>query len=692
MWSRWFGALLALVLAVVFIAYQWTASYSLDIGAIRADDDLFIAGFHQRESNPTDDYRWTGSHASVELPGLGRGRPWTLVLFLNGYRSLGQPSPRVTLSVNGHLLARFVAEGGMAEYRFQIDPAMIGLSGDVLVEIAPQVFLPEDDSRELGVLVSRITVEPAAAGIVVPSPVTQLLIAGSVVVLFLFLRRIGASPTLAFCASLPLLLALGFVAAVHRQYVTWYSLLVLLLLTGAAVASAVLECVLAWSARRFRNSALDDVETRPLLGLLLLALACYLALLPTPGFVGDIGIFMLWSWKLTTEGLHAAYLPHPLVGPVNWLPLIPYLFSVVGSLYRRLFAPSFPFPLDQTTLLFYSMLKLPTITADIGTGAVIFAFLRRRTSQRLALLSMAAYLFNPAVLFNSAYGGQADAIHSLFAVLAVALILERRVAGAWLSISLSALSKPQGGLFLPLTLLLTWKQSGARAVLKGMAAAAIVMLVVFSPFLCHGTWGSLLEYLTSIGRLDIPGMPAHTTMGAHNLWWVLGLGGEVADTGGPMSQLPFVGSLLVPRTIGLTLMVMMYGLGLFRVWKSGDESLVPVIAAFVGFACYMTLTQMHERYAFSMLPFLAMALPSARRWAFIYLALTVTFLANLSLNDAALLDMLGILEHERLLGYISYLNALVNLGMLVYWVVVLSTGWRGGRVAVTDSSPARQAA
>jgi hypothetical protein len=73
-----------------------------------------------------------------------------------------------------------------------------------------------------------------------------------------------------------------------------------------------------------------------------------------------------------------------------------------------------------------------------------------------------------------------------------------------------------------------------------------------------------------------------------------------------------------------------------------------------------------------------MALTTARRWRTIYAVLSITFLANMVLHDAALLDMVGLLEHERLLEPIKYLNAAVNLGVLVYWAAVLPASWRSG--------------
>jgi hypothetical protein len=692
LWSRWFYALLALTLTVMFLAHQWDATYSLDIGAVKADDDLYITGFYQRESSAADDYRWTGPRASVRFPGIGWGQSWTLSLYASGYRPEGQPFPQVEVRLNHQHLASFLAEDGMTEYQVPIPASTIGWSGDVLVEIEPEVFSPEHDSRQLGLLVSRVSIEPAGGRIVVPAPLTLLLTVGSVILLFVFLRWMGATGSIAFWAALPLVVGLGFTAALHRQYLTYISLLILVLLAGAAAGAAMLHLLLRKLAGRFPRFPLKHWQDKPVLGVLLLALACNLALAPTPGFVGDLGIYMLWAWKLTTGGLHTAYLPHSLVEPINYLPLIPYLFSLVGSLYQRLFAPDFPLPLAQTTLLFYSMMKLPMIVANLATGSIIFAFLHRRTDRRVALLSVAAYLFNPAILYDSAYGGQADAIHSLFAVLAVVLILEKHVVGAWLSVALAALSKPQGALFLPLILFLTWRQLGTRALLKGLVAAGTTVVLVFSPFFLRGTGDSLISYLTSIGRLDIPGLPAYTTMGAHNVWWVLGLGAEVGDTAGPLSQLRVLGTLLAPRIIGLVLLSLLYVLGLWRLWRDEAEPSVPVVAAFLGFACYMSLTQVHETYAFSVLPFLALALHSRRRWGIVYVVLSLTFLANMCLHDAALLDMLGILEKEWLTEPLKYTNALINVGVLIWWIADLALGHRVSRAPGSEGLEERQAA
>jgi hypothetical protein len=123
--------------------------------------------------------------------------------------------------------------------------------------------------------------------------------------------------------------------------------------------------------------------------------------------------------------------------------------------------------------------------------------------------------------------------------------------------------------------------------------------------------------------------------------------------------------------MGLALLALLYALGLYRLWRNRSRSQVPIVAAFLGFACYMSLTQVHETYAFSVLPFLALALPFARKWRIVYAVLSLTFLANMCLHDAALLDMMGVLEQEWLLGPLKYVNALVNVGVFVYWIMEL---------------------
>src|SRR5438105_14969398 len=108
------------------------------------------------------------------------------------------------------------------------------------------------------------------------------------------------------------------------------------------------------------------------------------------------------------------------------------------------------------------MLRLPGLAADLLAGALIFRVLRQRgsISFNAALLATAAYLLNPALIFDSAYWGQTAAVHALFMLLSV-IAMDRRSYG-WAGAALAAaiLTKPQAIAIAPLILMLAMKERG----------------------------------------------------------------------------------------------------------------------------------------------------------------------------------------------------------------------------------------
>ena len=91
------------------------------------------------------------------------------------------------------------------------------------------------------------------------------------------------------------------------------------------------------------------------------------------------------------------------------------------------------------------MLRLPALVADLLAGALIFRVSRQRysISFNVALLATCAYLFNPALIFDSAYWGQTAAVHSLFMLLSVIAVDRRRYDWAGVALAAAILTKPQ---------------------------------------------------------------------------------------------------------------------------------------------------------------------------------------------------------------------------------------------------------
>ena len=61
-----------------------------------------------------------------------------------------------------------------------------------------------------------------------------------------------------------------------------------------------------------------------------------------------------------------------------------------------------------------NIVKLTPNLFDLGTALLIYVFVRKQSSFKLAIAATALYAFNPAVIFNAAVWGQYDAIYTFF--------------------------------------------------------------------------------------------------------------------------------------------------------------------------------------------------------------------------------------------------------------------------------------
>ncbi len=92
-----------------------------------------------------------------------------------------------------------------------------------------------------------------------------------------------------------------------------------------------------------------------------------------------------------------------------------------------------------------------------------------------------------------------------------------RVSVAWTALALGCLTKPQAWAFGPLLLGWSLLRFPRREWIRAAGAAAAVTLLVFLPFLLHGTLNASLEALF---RSTLGGEPFVSCNGA-NLWWLL---------------------------------------------------------------------------------------------------------------------------------------------------------------------------
>ena len=133
---------------------------SLDEVDIGGTDDVQVSGFFDKEGGGDRTFRWTGSCASIYLPGAKPGA--TLAITASAERRPLTSPARVSLS--GRALGEFVARPEWSEHVFVL-PSPLPPGPPVLrLDVAPwrpaNVLPGSTDTRDLGIMVDRIRVIP----------------------------------------------------------------------------------------------------------------------------------------------------------------------------------------------------------------------------------------------------------------------------------------------------------------------------------------------------------------------------------------------------------------------------------------------------------------------------------------------------------------------------------------------------
>lgn len=665
-WLRRKGVYLLLTFSVATLSlvYQVRQRYTLDLG--QGLDYPYLEGFHAAERDESFSWRWSRGRASIWFTGIGGNQRLHLEMRLSGFRPQGSPVPHLLLEVNGHALATFTPQREAKTYRFTLSPSF---NSDLKVQLESDTFVPGKDPRELGVMVDWVRVEPVGdRRVVIPSPLHLLSSLATIYLLILILKWWGVPEGGRFLGWGVATLGLTWGFLNCRILISRFSPLLLTSLATFYLAILGLDALLGGFPRR--KGSLKPGQLRRVALVLLLALSLRLILALTPGYEADVRDYAVWSWKAATMGIEKIYLWVDGVWPADYPPLLPYVFQTVGVFFQRAISPDFLYPGEEINAIHRYLLGLPVIFTDLLTAVLILRAVHKRKGFRLSLLVTISYLFNPAILFDSAYWGQTDAVHSLLILLSITFLDEGRITWSWASMTLATQAKPQAYIFFPLVLILTGRKFGWRSVAKGGLAALVTFLVIISPFLYYETTDSLLShYFTTVAP------QGYLSLNAHNLWWLLSGGnGWIKDTGTPHLLSSLGVTFLTYRTIGVLLLGTFTLLALYSVYNNQDVDTVYATAAFLGFAFFMLPTQMHENYMFAILPLLSIVSPTDRYLTFMYAILSFTFFSNMVLHDPAILDSLGPRVAEEGLFILRWANSGLNFVLLAFWIALFP--WR----------------
>jgi dolichyl-phosphate-mannose--protein O-mannosyl transferase len=430
--------------------------------------------------------------------------------------------------------------------------------------------------------------------------------------------------------------------------------------------------------------------------ILFVGLVLRLAYLHAQGFPNDIAAFQAWAIDLVKDGPPQFYAK---AGFLDYPPGYFYILGIVGWIWANLFGVAH----DPSYGILAMLVKLPGIFFDLGLGALVYAIVKRFTSERVALGAAALYVINPAIIFVSAIWGQVDSVACFFALLAVYALLRSDdfetptpatlwIVGGWLSFAYSLIIKPQATVLLPLLLAFAFA-SRARSALRlratacGIVAAIALTVVLAEPFHLSNPIAAIawvIERL-SYGTNVYP----YNSLNAFTIWvlrvpWKFGSGlfwQPDSQMIGPLSQGAW-GIILV--LLSLALVVWRY----LQV-KTPQALLEGSAIALLGF--FVLSTRMHERYVFDAVVFTIACLPLAKRYLWCALLLSVVFWLNLlySYDYIALMTSHAPsnVNASAMWGWWSSLLALVNVVTFFYLGYVYLGSSVDDPAAVPRSAP-----
>lgn len=354
-------------------------------------------------------------------------------------------------------------------------------------------------------------------------------------------------------------------------------------------------------------------------GIIILGLVFRLFLAAEPGNEFDVSVNQGWARSAVELGLARSYVEQVNGNMLpNYPPFSLMIFAATGWL-EYAFDPAF-----DNAILFRTVIKIPSILADLGTALLLFLLVTKLWGKRKGLLAMLVYTFHPAVLYDTAVWGQTDAIYTLFIVASLLAYLHNRMMLMGALLAFAFLSKMQTVFIFPLIVILLLI-GNRKQFLHVFLGGANVLLLILLPFAFGGTLENALSvFADSVGYYTV------VSSAAYNIWWAL-----LGDSAGTMNDTELLFGLLSYRSAGLLLFGSVSLAALILLIKplqmkaKANASALFLAASLLAYGFFLFNTEMHERYLF---PYIALALPVAflsRKAACIYAGTSFLYFMNL---------------------------------------------------------------
>ncbi len=354
---------------------------------------------------------------------------------------------------------------------------------------------------------------------------------------------------------------------------------------------------------------------KPLLIILFLGFILRLSLLFID-FGFDVNNHISWAQDMISRGLSGfyetssrevfghAYPNYPPFSLFIFFPL-PALYKIIHEIFWQinlaiLIFPSNIVPFLETRHALAAVFKLPGVLGDMALAYILYLFTKRiyPHKKKLQLLTPILILFHPTVFYNSSLWGQIDGLPILFTLVATYLLIySKRPLLSVFTMMSAILIKPQALIFLPVYILLIYKNFQLQERFLLSLFAISIFFLSFVPFYKSGNFLSFPfdKYYHDILQAQ---SLSSVSNAAYTAWTINPYLLHTQDS----TQIIFT---LTYQIIGLIITGVLSLFILKRMLtKKLDAKNILFSMSLMAYTAFLFMTRMHERYLLLMVPFL----------------------------------------------------------------------------------------
>jgi predicted membrane-bound dolichyl-phosphate-mannose-protein mannosyltransferase len=337
------------------------------------------------------------------------------------------------------------------------------------------------------------------------------------------------------------------------------------------------------------------------------ALAIRVSIAPLVGHPVDMHAFVAWGRSIASDGLGQFYDTHP---DCDYLPGYLYVLWACGKVAAIL-------PATFTTLIF----KLPNLLTDLGIAWLVWRQ-AGPTQSRTRLVWPMLYLFNPVIIFNSAFWGQADSFHAFVVLAGLVLCRNQRFVLAALVMGFACTVKPHSVVAVPLVVVMACLQPiGPFRLLVCFGAAFATFLM---PFVFFDGDAGLFAFALERVRVTMELYP-YASVNALNLWYAAGQNWVNDST--------LLWGIVRIRTVAVTLVIGGVALLMGQSIRAGGKIAHHYwrVAAGLYLLTFFCSTRVHERHVYPAFALLLCAVPFWNKALYAYALLSLTCFVNMGM-------------------------------------------------------------